>query len=438
MMPASPGKSLHDINITNTIIIKETFSYMDRDEITQKFSTLYDEYGAVVFTCKWLKENRLESLYSRALYLKIYTKDLAHDLNVADELKQITEQFSNTKITDKQLDDMAKTLISDHGCIPSVTWLEANGYAGMYNVIMQRGGIHSFREKYHTQEICRTISRDGQRWDSQAEVCCCNFLWARGIEVSKGKFYPKEYAEFSGKAYGKYDMHFTTQHTEYKVEIWGADRMTGHGGTRYEDTKKCKQLFHKDDPTFIEIPYNFCYTEAKLQLVLGKIIGDLPVLRFGNESDKLFPPSTWTLSDEVIKKCRFVCQHVKDGILPPGDWFYKTKTFKNRPRLDWEPETWGRLPDNITKLGGFPKIRQILNQVYVSRWDRQTTLRETAEFYKKYKAWPPAVERQLKRKAERTPEEIMLSKTAGRLVCAARKYVGGQRHTQSEARRLLD
>ena len=332
--------------------------------LQSEFQKLYDQHGVKVFTWTWLNDQRLFTLYERARREAGSTTDVASALGLAEELEHFKSKYSNAPWTQEDLDEAAADLIRDHGCIPSVPWLETNGLGGMYNCIMKSGGIAKFRENYHGTGLNRKQSRDGQFWESQAEVCCVDFLWARGLDITKGKLYPAEYAVQSGKAYGRYDLHFSLNGVEYDTEIWGDDRMTGRDGTRYSDTKKAKQLFNKDRTSFVEVEYADCYTNVTLEKALEPYIGILPVIRYLNEFDRQFTPVAWSLVDDVLEKCRLISEH-SEGRLPSQQWFTKSGKYQDRAVADWESEltfSLHTLSYKILLIGGYPKVRQILNQ----------------------------------------------------------------------------
>ena len=348
--------------------------------------------------------------------------------------------MSNTPWTQERLDSTAADLIKQHGCIPSVSWLEVNGFGGMYSCIMKNGGIAKFREKYQGVGLNRKRSRDGQLWDSQAEVCAVDFIWSRGIEVHKGKPYPAEYSLLSGKHHGVYDFHFSLQNVEYDVEIWGADRMTGRDGTtRYADTKAAKLAFNNNRPNFIGIDYEVCYTDVGLEKAFSVFFPVPPVVRYAREADRQFSPAVWNLADDVLEKCQYVSSHMPSKRLPPQNWLTKANEHRGRPVEPWESGlgfSLTTLAANIRRVGGYPKVRQILGQPD-NQWTKELVLEATVKCLEKYKTSPSAVASRLRKANTRSQDETVLMKEMSRLVGATKRFYGTVPAAHDEAKAIL-
>ena len=425
----------------------------DVDEVTMsalqsEFQKLYDQHGIKVFTWTWLSNERLWTLYDRARHEAVSTTHVASALGLAKELEVFKAKYSNAAWTPEDLDEAAADLIRDHGCIPSTTWLEHNGLSGMYNCIVKSGGIAKFREKYHDTSLNRRQSRDGQYWDSQAEVCCVDFLWGRGLDITKGKLYPATYAVQSGKAYGRYDIHFSLHDLEYDIEIWGADRRSAREGTRYADTKRAKQLFNKDNKCFIGIGYEQCYKDTTLEKVFEPYIGILPIIRYARELDKQFTPAAWSLADDVLKKCKFICEHMEDKCLPCDGWFKKNGKYKDRTIANWETDltySLATLADQMIRIGGFIKIRVLLGQNDNNRrqpgFTKSTTLQNLKKFYNDHESSPSAVRARLEKlmkKRELTTDEKVLKSLSNKLHSATLKHFKSTKDAHDQIHQMED
>lgn len=281
-----------------------------------------------------------------------------------------------THWTDEKIDETIKEIIARYQCFPCQTKLKEDGYKGFVSAAFRRGmTLESISEKYNLSERSRRTSRNGMLWDSCAEACAANFLWSRGIDCERGGSYNVKYKEINGRE-GKYDIEFIASIGEYNgkriyVEIWGDLRVE-----KYARVRKMKETFHKDNPYFIGIQYRDCYNENRLETIFQKYIGILKPSRFMNEHDKLVNPSQWSLVDLVVAKCKIICENIDDGVLPPYNWFTKSKTYADRQDYDWEKGlgNMGNLAHDISKVGGISLVRILLGQAKHNRKGRNTSL----------------------------------------------------------------
>jgi hypothetical protein len=328
------------------------------EDCLKDFREVYEKHGISALNKEWLKNNGFK-LHSRAE--KLFKKPLetiAKELGVYDEyyqhkVKSYCESSNRECWTDEKIHKMA---------------LNVAGYKGFLSAIFRRGiTIESISKKYHLTDRSRRTSRNGMLWDSNAECCCANFLWCRGIDITRGGDYPEEYKKLVGNN-GRYDIQFKGLVDEFKdknikVEIWG------NMSERYKKTREFKEEFHKDDPYFLGIQYEDCYNDKRLRSIFEKYIGDITPFRYVNETDKLVVSCHMSLIDEVLQKCRYITEHTTEHNLPPLAWFRKADLYKNRKIEDWEKliGNLGNLSHDIQKVGGINLVRKLLENENVTK-----------------------------------------------------------------------
>ena len=353
-------------------------------------------------------------------------------------------QTPRTQWTKEKIDEVSRTLIAEHGCIPCTPWLQQNHLSNFCKAIVREyGGIATHRDRFYQHELTRSVSRDGQRWDSFAEACLANFLWSRGLECFRGPRYPPEYAAQSGQKWGQYDLVFKGTNGQYSgkdilIEVWG-DKPMGHYEENYARKRQLKEEFNKGNQLFLGIGYKDCYNEAALTTVMQPYIGDVPPNRFGSEQDTCFLPTQWTLADEVLQMCRKVTESTLDNVLPPLHWFTRTHAYKNRQPFAWEPDSWGGFMNKIWKIGGWPKVRTILGQPEnnMTMWSHSSAVEAVAEAFADLGRWPGALIHEVRKRPD-TPENVLLRKRLRNIIYAVSKHVeGGMRTAIQEAKLLL-
>lgn len=424
-----------------------------REEYLAAYESLLGEFGVQGITPKWMKEHGIGNKYENGLRrFSLSSEGVAQHFDVLEALKQHRHEIRSkgnhyVKWTEVKVRETAQHLIEEHGFIPSVEWLQQNELWGFSDAIRNRfGGIEAYRSKFGVSgEIKLNVSRANLILDSFAECCFSNFLWARKIEHSKGKRYPPEYSQFSGKALGRYDIEFVATKENFagkliSVEIWGGST-TGHRKIEYEETKQAKIAFHKDNLNFLSMSYIDCYDEDKLIEILSPYLADMSVLQLEKDHDSKFVSSQLTLADSVLQRCQFVIDHIEGGILPGTNWFARLPPYENRITEDWEPKTYGNIVEHLQKLGGIRKIRDILGQSEhnMSDWTAAKVIRALADFWIDHNKWPVTIKGDINKIPfeSRSVEEINLCNLAKNLCHLTERYIGTYEAAYEQVNELL-
>lgn len=394
-------------------------SNMDKAECASYLTNLFNEHGMQALTTSWLGKNGHLNVYKRFSAEGGSVQQLATTLGILDEFlvfRKAQADKNRYRIwTEEALDEQAHKLVAAHGRIPTAEWLSANQLSGFHAAVTTRyKTLEAFSKRFYDRGATRQTSRDGQTWDSFAEACLANFLWSRNIAVYKGRRYPKEYEEQSGRAFGTYDLEFVGLEGDFKaqrilVEVWG-DLPNGKRKDGYAETRQFKESFNVDNPNFVGLQYTDCYEEQKLIDKLFVYIGDLKPCRFVGEHDTHFPPTQWTLADEVVQKAKFIISKIDGGILPTSNWFKRNRSYLDRPVLEWEPVTWGAFPDKIRMIGGFRRLRDILGQSEANKsvWTREKVLDAMIATFNDHGTWPGKLRYDLKQKPNLTAIQRVL------------------------------
>ena len=414
--------------------------FADKNGCQAFFADLVSINGVIALKKAWLLEKGFEKHYYKASNLGNNMETIAKSLKLHKEFKDVIAPKTVIKWTPEKIDETAKFLIDEHGFIPLQAWLQQNGYSGFVNAVTRhQSGLNAVRQIYYNTAFLKPTSRDGRFWDSWSEVNLVNFFWARNITILKGRLYPAEYAETTGKAYGKFDMGFHGLVGAYTgqlidLEVWGD--MFGAAAGRYAETRRCKEAFNKDNPFFIGVHHKDTMKEAVLEKVLAPFIGIIHPQRFGQEYDSFFRPSIWSRVDEVMKISHEVCSKMPDGILPPASWFKKAKPHKDRAVADWELPTWRGFTANVSLIGGFDKVRELLQQK-THYWTREKALKCFADCYEEHKTWPNQVIWQLKKGKSLTPAQKQKLNRLRTAVKAAGKLFGSTSNTIAEVSKMV-
>ncbi|CAL8461423.1 g954 [Coccomyxa elongata] len=117
-----------------------------------------------------------------------------------------------------------------------------------------------------------------------------NFFYGRGFDVHNGSRYPPEYAAFSGRSSGRYDMHIIASEAPNRgkrllIEIWGGGQTCNR--EEYEKTRKLKEAFHAGNTLFVGIDFMDCYSEDVLKARFAPFIGLPGVVRVAREADRV-------------------------------------------------------------------------------------------------------------------------------------------------------
>jgi hypothetical protein len=199
----------------------------------------------------------------------------------------------------------------------------------------------------------------------------------------------------TGRKYGQYDVAFRgADGTWFNVEVWG-DKPYGHDADGYEQKRKAKEAFNAGDRHFIGIHFAECWSDAKLDLILGPAIGTGQPIAYEQPHDHLIQTVHWSDADELIAFCRILAAQQPDGEFPAEDWLRKRGKHASR-----NGPTYNTLSVYIkTLIGGMRKLRAIIGQSHVStvKWSRDLALSELAAWIKKYNM-PPTISAELARR----------------------------------------
>jgi hypothetical protein len=263
-------------------------------------------------------------------------------------------------------------------------------------------------------------SRNGLRWRSHPEASLSNFLYARGVEHRRGDRYPKEYEALSGRTHGRYDLHFAGTSGWIDVEIWGDDP-GGHDPSNYRAVRAFKEQFNADNPNFLGVHFERCFSETELTDLLAPHLGTIAPFVFERPTDPLIPTTHWSNTDELLGYCQQFAASMPDGEFPTEEWLRKRGKWATRPGA-----AYNTLSVYIKQwFGGVRSLRKLLGQEHVSttRWDKNAVLSGWAQFYKDYGRTPNQMRAHHARGIATFNPEVV--KQAGRLVSAVVKYVGG-------------
>ncbi|MEI7817350.1 MAG: hypothetical protein WCI45_09190, partial [Desulfuromonadales bacterium] len=145
------------------------------------------------------------------------------------------------------------TIIKEFGYLPPAEWLRKNGYGTLVTSLYASGSTfaHLRNELKANESSSFVISKNGMRWRSHPEASFSNFLYARGIEHELGRKYPDDYAAYSGRNYGYFDVQFLDKSKRWcDVEIWG-EKPNGHRENFYALKRKIKENYNMKNPRFL-------------------------------------------------------------------------------------------------------------------------------------------------------------------------------------------
>lgn len=275
----------------------------------------------------------------------------------------------------------ASDLLETEGDLPTIPWCRKNGQSHLVNVVFQTGHTwEELREAIGLPPSPRFYqSRSGLRWRSRPEACLSNFLHARRIEHRRGEPYPDGYAEASGRARARYDMHFRAADGEWiNVEVWGNLSGDHFGGDRYAETRRLKEDWHAGDPRFLGVDHQDCLSDDALTAILAPYIGVVAPTNVARETDGSVETAHWSNADELLESCRRIAAAAPGGIFPSEEWLRKRGKFADRDGPPYHTvavyaQKW---------LGGIRKVRALLNQDHASttKWDVETVKVKWAEF----------------------------------------------------------
>jgi hypothetical protein len=282
--------------------------------------------------------------------------------------------------------EVAKQLVEQDGDLPTVQWCRMNSFSQLCNTVAKSG--HTWEDLRAAIGLSSTTmpngrpryfdSRIGIRWRSRAEACLSNFLYARGVDHRRGDRYPETYEVQSGRAHGRYDLHFNDKSgQQIDVEIWGdIPDAWSHG--RYGVTRTKKEAFQAGRATFLGVHYKDCLVEGRLIDELNPHIGVIEPFQFDKPQDRHIESSHWSDADELLERCRQLAASMPDGIFPNEQWLRKRGKYADRPG-----EAENTLSRYVqTQLKGTRNVRALLGQAEASttKWTPETVVAAWIKF----------------------------------------------------------
>lgn len=389
---------------------------MSHDELLAHCRQLYERDGIMSLTYQKLSKHK--SLYYNLYRSGLNQKTLLSRLNLQGEYKTQSAAWSWERIVEE-----AKTVKEKMGFLPPAGWFQKNGQASLVTATYSlKRTWENLRDELDDFENSSFVeSRNGLRWRSHPEASFSNFLYARGIEHKRGEKYPAEYVNHSDSNYAYFDLHFLNAKSKWvDVEIWG-DKPHGHNETTYKSKRRYKELFNANNPNFIGIHFNDCFSEEKLAEILKPHIGAISPFKFDKPTDRLIHTTHWSNADELLEYCKQISASMPNGDFPTEEWLRKRGKWKDRAG-----KTYNTVSIYIkTWLGGIRNLRRLLDQEHVSTnvWTKESALEAYRNFYEIHGLTSGQV-RSLYRRGEKTisPE---LVRQATNITAAIEKYAGG-------------
>jgi len=365
------------------------------------FRKLYNENGIQVFNIEWLNINT-PSLYKTFRYCRIKLEHLSKEFGCHNEyttLRQniITESAGRNIRTKENFDKDANEIYQKYKCFPAMSILRMNGYKMFVSDLYNKNfaTLEELNQKFYISPDTALTARNGFIMDSQCETCLVNFLYTRGIKMTKGRYYTNSYTQNTGRK-GIYDLHFISPITdnEISVEIWGG-AYSNNRQDAYNNKRKDKEKSHINDNTFLGIEHDDCYNESTLISILEPYIGVIEPYIFENEKDKTISCTKWNLIAGIEKGATYIMEN-NNNIIPSVNWMQCTYNYKNRPREDWETTNHFNIMSfsyAIHRFGGILKVRQLMDVKYVRRkYVDFRSIENITHFikkiYNKYKKFP--------------------------------------------------
>lgn len=339
----------------------------------KQLKQLYEEKGIEVLNTDFLKEKYNEMYRIIFVNARITFKSIATEFGCIDEYNTyrknlITKKAGRNIRTREQFDKECAEILKKYGYFPSIRILRNNGYNMFVNDLYKKEGYPTLDElniQFKINIDTKYIARNGFKMDSEYETSFVNFLYCRGIIMSKGRKYINNYTELTGKK-AIYDLHFISPilNVEISVEIWG-----GASGTRsrelqaaYDEKRRMKELSHKNNNNFLGINGEDCHKEDKLTSILEPYIGIIEPYVFIDERDKVIHYSKWNLTDTLEKGAKYICD--KLGRFPSYHWMLCKGVYKDRKRNDWEITPTFNITTfcyALERFGGVGKLKQYVN-----------------------------------------------------------------------------
>lgn len=355
---------------------KEKNNKIKLDDAKDELTKLYKNKGLSVLNTDWLCK------YSPDIY-KIFRKNRYSIQNFADECgcgekykgmkaDTVTKKANKSVRTEENFWKEAEEVHAEWGHFPSAEILRKNGYSKFCSDLYtkQFTTLQKLNDKFDVPGHYKRLSRNGLYMDSEAEVCVVNFLLARESNFIKGEKYPEEFRLKYGRG-GIYDGHFTATTGEFKgkrinIEIWGGPRLRKKQ-EQYNEKRKHKEEFHKNDKQFLGIEYEDCYSEDKLTERFKPYIGIIEPHVFVDERDKTISCCKWNLTNDIEKGCKYIMENHPNHTIPSVCWMRREVGWKDREREEWEMtdsfniKTFSYL---IDRFGGIKQVRKYMNVKY--------------------------------------------------------------------------
>lgn len=396
-------------------------------ELMEYCRALYLEHGVSALTYSFLRKhnNLYHILYSR----QIKPTELAYRLGVSDEFQEHQKSKSvvrkghiHQRWTWHRIVSVVRETKAAQGFLPPAGWFQANGHGSLVQAVYYLGRtweeVRAQLDDFSGSQFVE--SRNGMRWRSHPEASLSNFLYSRGITHIKGKRYPEEYAESSGRAYGIYDLHIDAGGRWIDIEIWG-DKPKGHDAEGYADKRQAKESFNSRNRNFLGIEFGDCFDDGRLTQLLSPYLEIPAAYIFDKSSDPLIESSHWSNADELLIFCRQLADQMPDGKFPTEEWLRKRGKWAGR-----EGPTYNTASIYIKNwLGGIRVLREILGQAENStnQWDRDRTVFAAKQFYERTGATPGQVRSAAKTDSAQYPVELV--REATNIDAAILKYAGG-------------
>lgn len=394
-------------------------SWKDRqNDISDRFETekeqlklLCEEKGVEVLNTDFLKEKYNEMykiIFVNPRNPRNTFESIATEFGCIDEYKTyrsnlVTKKAGRNIRTREQFDKECEEILKKYGYFPCMNILRNNGYGMFVADLYKKEGYPTLDElniEFKINVDTKRIARNGFKMDSEYETSFVNFLYCRGITMSKGRKYTNNYTELTGKN-ALYDLHFISPilNVEISVEIWG-----GATGARsrelqaaYDEKRRMKELSHKDDNTFLGINGEDCHKEDRLTSILKPYIGIIEPYVFANERDKVIHYSKWNLTDTLEKGATYICD--KLGRFPSSNWMICKGVYKDRKRNDWEITPtfnittffYALVRFGISKLRLYMNIKPTVRRKYEDFYNIDGITKFIENTYKLYKEFPKEI-----------------------------------------------
>jgi hypothetical protein len=339
--------------------------WSERDSLLDRVRTLYAQQGIQALSTPFLDKQK-DALYPRLLAAGLKQAALLEVLGRTGEYalwRKTHRRYRGIVKPTWSWDEavaQARKIVDRDGDLPTVQWCRSNGLSSLTSAVHNTGktweDLRLAVDLKPSANFCQ--SRNGMRWLSRPEACLSDFLHARGIAHRRGERYPDAYATQTGRAWGRYDMHFRTPDgRSIDVEVWGDDLNRMNGG-RYRQTRNFKEAYQAGRDDFVGIPYKACLSDVALTEILKPFIGLIAPFVFEKPFDRAIETSHWSGADELLEDCRKLAASMPDGIFPVESWLRKRGKYNGR-----SGPAYNTLAIYVNRwLGGTRHVRKLLGQ----------------------------------------------------------------------------